>query len=148
MLNRDAILDALAERLKSLVRSPTEGKSVMVTRRDRAFDIANLPALLVSLDGFEVDELGKWTMDVRVNAMVHVPANEVSPETRLNLVVDEVVAALSWQEGESVTYGGSATTLGGSCASCEVTGRIEMRQGIDGVGEAVIPVEIIAYAVD
>jgi hypothetical protein len=141
-LARDPILDALLSRFAEDVPGLR-----LCTRRDQDFTSAPKPALILVTDSQERDDLGRWEIRAHVNVMVHITASDQSPETKLNEYVDAVDDALDARPDE-LPSDGFRTTLGGLCASCRVAGRIEMRQGINGIGEVSIPVEIIAYEAD
>jgi hypothetical protein len=138
-LNREAIMDALLRRLEDDVTGLRA-----VTRRDQDFVSIAKPAIILSIDSMERDEFGNWDIQALVNVLVEVPGNDKSPETRLNAIIDQVDDALDVHPGEAPSDGYFRTTLGGLVESVRIAGRIEMVQGIGGVGEAVIPLAITA----
>lgn len=141
-LNREAIMNALLDRIRA---SLPELRTC--TRRDTDWDSIHKPGAILSTEIQERDDLGRWLIQARINVLVNTIPNDQSPETKLNLYVDQIDDALEAQVGESPA-GGFRTTLGGLCASARIAGRIELRQGVGGVGEAIVPVEIIAYEAD
>lgn len=141
-LNRDAILDALLDRIREDVPELRT-----CTRRDTDFDSLTKPGVILSTDSQERDDLGRWEIRGRLNVLVFVTAIDKSPETKLNQYIDQIDDALEAKVGESPA-GGFRTTLGGLCASARIAGAIQMQQGVGGVGEAIVPVEIIAYEAD
>lgn len=142
MLDRDAILTALRNRISELVPGLRT-----CTRRERDWSITHLPAVLVRTEGMVRDDLGRWEIDALLNLLIHVPDTEQSPESRLNVFLDAIDAALAAQPDEADAEWGR-TTLGGACRACRILGRIEVNQGADGVAEAVIPIQIEAYEQD
>lgn len=138
-LDRDAILTALRDRIAQQVPGLRT-----CTRRERDWSITHLPAVLVRTEGMVRDDLGRWEIDAVLNLIVHVPDTETSPETRVNAFLDLIDTALEAQNGETNIEDGR-TTLGDSCALCRISGRIEVNQGADGVAEAAIPIQIVAY---
>jgi hypothetical protein len=139
-LDREAIMDALRLRLEEGVQGLRT-----VTRRDQDFVSIPKPAIILSIDSMERDDLGRWEIQAIVNVLVEVPGNDKSPETRLNAIIDQIDDALGGvHSGEIPSEVYFRTSLGGLVASIKA-GRIEMVQGIGGVGEAVIPLAITAY---
>jgi hypothetical protein len=134
-LDREAIMDALRLRLEEGVQGLRT-----VTRRDQDFVSIPKPAIILSIDSMERDDLGRWEIQAIVNVLVEVPGNDKSPETRLNAIIDQIDDALEPEPYRDLSALGVA-----GVELCRVAGRIEMLQGIGGVGEAVVPVEIVAF---
>jgi hypothetical protein len=142
-LDRDGILNALRDRLAGAI----QGLGTC-TRRDIGFDEIKMPGLILRTESMERDDLGRWVIRARINALDVVREREDSPETRLNELIDQVDDAFDARPDE-LPSDGFRTTLGGLCSACRISGRIEMVQGSNGgIGEVSIPVEIIAYEAD
>ena len=138
-LNREQIMDALLARLTEKVPGMR-----IYSRRDQDFDTVPKPALILVTDGMERDNLGRWVIKASVVLWVLVPQNDKSPETRLNELVDQVVDA----EMDDYQVGAYGTSLDGLVGSVTIAGEIKMAQGLGGVGEALIPLEIVAIEAD
>lgn len=134
----DALLARLAEKVPGLRT---------YSRRDQDFDSVTKPALLLLIDSMQRDDLGRWSIGATVDLFVSVPASDQSPETRLNALIDLVDDALDADSGDRPSASGR-TTLGGLVNSVEIAGEIKLAQGINGIGEAVIPLEIVAIEAD
>jgi hypothetical protein len=141
-LNREQILDTLLARLMEKVPGLRT-----YSRRDQDFDSIPKPAMLLLTDSMQRDDLGRWTIGVTVDLFVVVPANDKSPETRLNELIDLVDDALDADAGDRPS-GTGRTTLGGLVGSVEISGEIQIAQGVGGIGEATIPLQIVAFEAD
>lgn len=148
MATREAVLQALYDRIIARV-------SGLVTK-SRAYVDPNrltpeqMPALMLIADHYDPkQERGRptvWTVRGVILVYTQASENPDSPETPLNLIIDQVEAALQRDPQETVTDASNptATNLGGLCSRVSISGAVDLIPGeVGGQAAAMIPVEVL-----
>lgn len=142
--NRAGMKSALFDRLQASL--PT-----VKTFRRRWIDFDSLPdyqqpaAILVTDSETPENRAGLppvWTIGMELWLCAKTTSTNESPETQLDALVSAVESGLEAQPGEYPdTF---ATTLGGVCKRCWISGPVDILQGVTG-GQAlaIVPIEII-----
>lgn len=90
-----------------------------------------------------------WHLGAQVIIYVRTSETDVSPETQINAVIDQIVAALERLPTEPIQDMTEPrhTTLGGLVSRCYIEGSIEVIQApVGGAGAAIVPIEMIVSA--
>lgn len=149
-LDREALYTALFARLQALPGFVT------VSRRWRPWSEVSKeeqPALFLA-QGNETPTQQKglppaWRLDPTLYIYARNDADpEAIPGTTLNALLRTVEGALERQPVETDPFGGPeewATTLGGLCSYCRISGTVETDEGLlGGQAVALVPLEILA----